>query len=208
MSNKESFENIINDAMRYDILREIGNIGAANAATALAELVHAKVNMTVPKVELLTFTELADIMGSAERLVAGILVNLSEDIEGMMMFMMDYNTAHRLVNWIEGKDIDDMGMFTEMDSSTLKEVGNIITGAYLSALSKLMNLNIKTSIPYLSIDMAGAVLSVPAIAFGKVGDDALLIEAELDQVDNNLSGFFLLIPTEESYGRIMSSLGV
>lgn len=208
MSNKESFEELKNDDMRYDILREIGNIGAANATTALAQLMNARVNMTVPKVDLLTFSEFADIMGSAERLVAGILVNLSGDIEGMMMFMLDYNTAQRLANWIQGKEIDDLGIFTEMDSSALREIGNIITGAYLSALSTLLNLNIKTSIPYLSIDMAGAVLSVPAIAFGKLGDNALLIQSEFDQADNHLRGFFLLIPTEESYGKIMSSLGV
>ena len=92
--------------------------------------------------------------------------------------------------------------------SVLKEIGNIISGAYLSALSTLINLNIKESIPYMSVDMAGAVLSVPAIAFGELGDKALLIQSEFNQTDKSVSGFFILIPTEESYGKIMSSLGV
>ena len=208
MSNKESFDALENDNMRYDVLREIGNIGAGNATTALAQLINSKINMTVPKVELLTFSELADVVGSAEKLVVGILVNLSGDIDGMMMFMIDYVTAHCLVNYIEGKEKENMEIFTEMDFSALKEIGNIIAGAYLSALSMLMNLNIKESIPYMSIDMAGAVLSVPAIAFGELGDRALLIQSEFELVDNNMSGFFILIPTEESYGKIMSSLGL
>ena len=100
MSNKESFEALKNDNMRYDILREVGNIGAGNATTALAQLINSKIDMTVPKVDLLTFSELADIVGSAEKLVVGILVNLSGDIDGMMMFMLDYTAAHYLVNCI------------------------------------------------------------------------------------------------------------
>lgn len=208
MSNKEIFETLKNDNVRFDILREVGNIGAGNATTALAQLINSKIDMTVPKVDLLTFSELSDVVGSAEKLVVGILVNLSGDIDGMMMFMLDYTAAHYLVNCIIGKEKENMEAFTEMDFSALKEIGNIIAGAYLSALSTLMNLKIKESIPYMSIDMAGAVLSVPAIAFGELGDRALLIQSEFGQSDNNVRGFFILIPTEESYGKIMSSLGV
>lgn len=208
MSNKEIFETLKDDNVRFDILREVGNIGAGNATTALAQLINSKIDMTVPKVDLLTFSELSDVVGSAEKLVVGILVNLSGDIDGMMMFMLDYTAAHYLVNCIIGKEKENMEAFTEMDFSALKEIGNIIAGAYLSALSTLMNLKIKESIPYMSIDMAGAVLSVPAIAFGELGDRALLIQSEFGQSDNNVRGFFILIPTEESYGKIMSSLGV
>lgn len=208
MSDKETFEALKNDSVRYDILREVGNIGAGNATTALAQLLNSKIDMTVPKVELLTFSELADVVGSAEKVVVGILVNLSGDINGMMMFMLEYTAAHYLVNSIMGREEGKLELFTEMDFSALKEIGNIISGAYLSALSTLMNLNIKESIPYMSIDMAGAVLSVPAIAFGELGDRALLIQSEFGQTNNNVRGFFILIPTEESYARIMSSLGV
>ncbi|MBQ3600322.1 MAG: chemotaxis protein CheC [Lachnospiraceae bacterium] len=209
MSNQESFEQL-NDLnnMRYDVLREIGNIGAGNATTALSQLINSRVDMTVPKVDLLNFQELADVVGSAEDIVVGILFNLSGDIQGMMMFMMEYTAAHHLVNCLTGKEKENMEAFTEFDLSALKEIGNIISGAYLSALSTLINLNIKESIPYMSVDMAGAVLSVPAIAFGELGDKALLIQSEFNQTDKSVSGFFILIPTEESYGKIMSSLGV
>lgn len=210
MSTQKNFEEL-NDvnSMPYDILREVGNIGAGNATTALSQLIHAKVDMTVPKVELLNFPELSDIVGSAEKTVVGILLNLSGDIGGMMMFMIDYSAARHLVNRLLGDEYSSNAeYFSEMDLSALKEIGNIISGAYLSALSSLTGLKIIESIPYMAIDMAGAILSVPAIAFGELGDKALLIESEFNEIDYSVNGFFILIPTEESYGKILSSLGM
>ena len=209
MSDQKSFEEL-NDlnSMRYDILREVGNIGAGNATTALSQLINSKIDMNVPKVELLDFSALADVVGSAEAIVVGILLNLSGDIDGMMMFMMEHDAAHRLVNRLVGKDIENNEAFNDMELSALKEIGNIISGAYLSALSSLTNLKIVESVPFMAIDMAGAILSVPAIAFGELGDKALLIESEFNQTEYSVNGFFILIPTEESYGRILSSLGM
>lgn len=195
--------------MRYDILREVGNIGAGNATTALSQLINSKIDMTVPKVELLDFSALADVVGSAEKLVVGILLNITGDVNGMMMFMVDNEAAHHMVNRLVGKeDSGNMEAFDDMELSALKEIGNIIAGAYLSALSSLTSLKIIESVPYMAIDMAGAILSVPAIAFGALGDKALLIESEFNQTEYSVNGFFILIPTEESYGRILSSLGM
>lgn len=209
MSDQKSFEELNNlNSMRYDILREVGNIGAGNATTALSQLINSKIDMNVPKVELLDFSALADVVGSAEAIVVGILLNLSGDIDGMMMFMMEHDAAHRLVNRLVGKDIENNEAFNDMELSALKEIGNIISGAYLSALSSLTNLKIVESVPFMAIDMAGAILSVPAIAFGELGDKALLIESEFNQTEYSVNGFFILIPTEESYGSILSSLGM
>lgn len=209
MSENKSFGMIDDlDSVRYDVLREVGNIGAGNATTALSQLINSKIDMKVPKVELLDFQSLADVVGSAENLVVGILLNLSGDVDGMMMFMMEFSSAHYLVNRLVGKDKENMEAFTEMDLSALKEIGNIIAGAYLSALSSLTSLKIMESVPYMAIDMAGAILSVPAIAFGELGDKALLIESEFNQIDNSVNGFFILIPTEESYDKILTSLGM
>lgn len=199
--------NAIN-SMQYDVLKEIGNIGAGNATTALSQLINTKVDMDVPKVELLEFKYLPDIVGGAETLVVGILLTLEGEINGMMMFMLEKKSAHRLVNILMGKSLDDFNDFTEMDLSALNEIGNIIAGAYLSSLSSLTNLLITASVPYMSIDMAGAILSVPAIEFGKVGDKALLIQSQFGEEDEIVSGYFILIPTVESYSKIMSSLGL
>ena len=94
-----------------------------------------------------------------------------------------------------------------MEISALKEIGNIITGSYLSSLSTLTQLKIISSIPDISIDMAGAILSVPAIEFGTLGDKILLIATEFTD-DVKLEGYFILVPDLESYDKILTSLGM
>ncbi len=204
----DTMYNSMND-LQFDVLREIGNIGSGHAATALAKLLNQKIDIKVPKAELCDFSKLADIVGGAENLVVGILLTLSDDVEGMMMFIMEKNAAYHLLRKMMWCEIDDEQPLDEIQLSALQEIGNIITGAYLSSLSDLTRLTISSSVPYIAIDMAGAILSVPAIEFGKVGDKALMIQAEFGRDDaDDIKGFFLLIPTMESYGAIMSSLGL
>lgn len=205
---QERKEDVIQE-FEFDVLTEIGNIGAGNATTALSQLINARIDMLVPKVALLGFSELAEIIGGPETLVAGILLSLEGDVDGMMLFVLESSAAHMLVNQLMGCSYsEDSGAFSEMEQSALKEIGNIIAGAYLSSISTLTNMLITSSVPYLSFDMAGAILSVPAIEFGKLGDKALLIESQFKDLDVDISGYFILIPTLESYGRIMRSLGL
>lgn len=202
----KDFDNL--DEMHLDILREIGNIGAGNATTALSQLINAKIDMGVPVVKILEFKELAEVLGGEENPIVGILLGLEGDAGGMIMFILEQKAAHNLVNILMGKDINKFENFTEMDLSALKEIGNIITGAYLSSLSSLTNLNIVATIPYMAIDMAGAILSVPAIEFGKVGDKALLIQTGFGTDNEPVFGYFILIPDPPSYAKIFSSLGI
>lgn len=201
--NNESMDDI-----EFDVLTEIGNIGAGNATTALSQLINARIDMRVPKVELLTFAELAEVIGGAETLVAGILLSLEGDIQGSMLFILESNAARLLVQQLMGCKDDSTEQFTEMETSALQEIGNIISGAYLSAISSLTNMLITASVPSLAFDMAGAILSVPAIEFGKLGDKALLIESQFKDMGVDISGYFILIPTLDSYSKILKSLGL
>lgn len=197
----------LND-LQFDVLKEIGNIGAGNATTALAKMMNKKIDMNVPRVDLVPFTNLPDIFGSPEEVLAGILVQLDGDIKGMMMFLVKEKSAHNLVNSLMGGMIQSSGDgFSDMELSALGEIGNIIIGAYLSAMSNLTSLKISSSVPYISIDMAGALLSVPAIEFGKLGDKVLLIETQFGELDF-VNGYFLMVPELESYDAILSSLGM
>ncbi|MGN0375681.1 MAG: chemotaxis protein CheC [Butyrivibrio sp.] len=195
------------DDTQYDVLKEIGNIGAGNATTALAQLMNTKIDMSVPKVSLVPFNGISGIIGSEETVLVGILLGLSGDVNGMMMFLLKERSAHNLVNMLLGYPMDRDNPFDEMELSALNEIGNIITGSYLSALSGLTNLVINASVPSLSIDMAGALLSVPAIEYGKVGDKVLLIQTQFGEGDL-LDGYFLMVPELESYERILTSLGL
>ncbi|MCI8614285.1 chemotaxis protein CheC [Parablautia intestinalis] len=197
----------------FDVLKELGNIGAGNATTALAQLINCKVDMSVPQVKLLDFQELGDIVGGDEQIMVGIYFQVSGDIEGSMMFILSQYAAAHLVNKLMcgmlgiEEEVKDEYEFGEMECSAIKEVGNIITGAYLNALSGLTNLKIVPSIPQLGIDMAGALLSVPAVEFGILGDKILLIETQFSD-DVELDGYFIMIPEMESYAKILESLGV
>ncbi|MBD5519683.1 MAG: chemotaxis protein CheC [Lachnospiraceae bacterium] len=190
----------------FDILREIGNIGAGNATTALAQMLQCKVDMSVPNVALLEFKEVGEAMGGEEQIMAGIYLEVEGDITGSIMFLLEKQAARFLVSKLMGMELEGEE-FTEMEFSALKEVGNIITGAYLNSLSALTNLVIYPSIPDVTVDMAGAIMSVPAIQFGKMGDKMLLIQNKFFD-DESIDGYFILIPDMESYGKILSALGM
>lgn len=197
----------------FDVLKELGNIGAGNATTALAQLINCKVDMKVPQVRLLEFNELGNILGGEENVLVSIYLQVEGDVEGSMMFVLPEKSALHLVNklmsgmlGIPAKPVEECE-FGEMECSAMKEVGNIITGAYLNALSSLTNMKIFPSVPQLGIDMAGAILSVPAAEFGIIGDKILLIQTQFSD-DIELDGYFILIPDVESYERILSALGV
>lgn len=190
-----------------DVLKEIGNIGSGNATTSLAQMLNIRIEMMVPKVELLDFKELPSVISREDEPVVGILLEVKNDVAGSMMFFLQLQSAHYLINKLMNKDLDNSDDFTEIEMSALKEIGNIIAGSYLSAISTLTQMTITSSIPYICIDMAGAILSVPAIEFGKYGDKALLIKTEFgDEVI--IEGYFILIPELESYEKILKSLGI
>lgn len=195
------------NAKYYDVLKEIGNIGAGNATTAIANMLGMKMDMSVPKVELLPVEKIGGAIGSEDQVVVGIMLGVETDIQGSMMFLMDLPSAHHLVNKLMMRDPSYDKDFDEMDLSALKEIGNIISGAYLSALSGLTNLTITPTVPSISIDMAAAILSVPAIEFGMVGDNALLINTEIG-TSESIKGYFILMPEGDSYKKIISSLGL
>ncbi len=193
--------------MYFDVLKEIGNIGAGNATTAIATMLNLRMDMHVPQVRFLTFQELPTAISAEEDLVVGIFLEVKQDIDGSMMFLLDLESAHYLVNKLMGRDPSFNEEFTEMDLSALQEIGNIIAASYLSALASLTGLTISPSVPYLCIDMAAAILSVPAIQFGQYGEHALLIETKFGD-DVNVNGYFILLPEVDSYDKILGALGI
>ncbi|MCR4739650.1 MAG: chemotaxis protein CheC [Lachnospiraceae bacterium] len=195
------------NSMYFDVLKEIGNIGAGNATTALAQMLDTKVDMKVPKVELLEFSEVGEAMGGEEQIMAGIYLVVDGDIHGSIMFLLEEKSTKTLISMLMGTPEHDSDTFSDMEISALKEIGNIITGSYLSSLSTLTGLTIVPSIPDISIDMCGAILSVPAIEFGELGDKILLIETAFSD-DIKLNGYFILVPDLESYDKILTSLGM
>ena len=173
------------DDIQYDVLKEIGNIGAGNATTALSKMLNQKMDMSVPKVELVPFNEISDIMGDEDQTVVGIMLGFEGDVYGMMMFLFDTKSAHHLVNTLMMQD----------------------TESGIEADTQFNDLKMVSTVPEMTIDMIGALLSVPASEFGKYGDKLLLIQSQFGELDF-VNGYFLMIPELESYDKLLESLGV
>ena len=144
MTDPISFEKVTTEY--YDVLKELGNIGAGNATTALAQMLQSKVDMKVPQVRLLNFNEVGEVMGGEEQIVVGIYLAVEGDITGSIMFILEQQAGRTLVEKIMGVQATG-DSFSEMEISALSEIGNIITGAYLNSLAQMTNLKMLPSVP-------------------------------------------------------------
>lgn len=202
----ENYDNL--NAMHMDVLREIGNIGAGNAATSLAIMLNQPVDIALPKVNLVGFNEVAKSVGGAENLCYGVLVTLGGDIQGMMMFILDKQFAYRVLNVLMGQSFDAFDELDEMSLSAIKEVANILSASYVNSIAELTGLNINLSVPYVSIDMAGALLSVPIIQFGSIGDKVLFIEEKFKSNTESIMSHMILFAEMSSLDLILGKLGL
>jgi len=194
--------------MQLDALREIGNIGSGNAATALSAMLERAVNMAVPKIKVLDYNAVCEELGGPEQLLVGILFGMSGDVTGMIMFLLHKEFAHMVLNSLVGSEFDGYSELDDMDKSTIQEVGNIMAGSYVNAMSSLTGLTIDVSIPTMNVDMAGALLSVPAIYYANISDKIIVIEDEFGHDQVGASSHILLIPEVDGLKKIMDSLGL
>lgn len=192
---------------QLDVLKEIGNIGAGNAATALSKMLQTKIDMNVPQVKILSFGEIEDYIGGGEKLVVTIFLRIEGDVPGNMFFMLDIESAQNLILQMLGED-EEPFQFDDMELSALQEIGNILAGSYLSALADFTKLTLYPSVPAISIDMAMAILGYGLIELGHVGDLALVIDTTFSNGDEKVEGHFFLIPDPPSFETLFQSLGV
>ncbi len=190
-----------------DVLKEIGNIGAGHAATALSKMIDKQVDMRVPKARLLPFDEIALSLGGEEVVVTAIFLRVIGDAPGNMFFIFSRSSSKKLLRDMIGLEVADEG-YSELERSALSEIGNILAGSYLSSLSDFIKLNMQPTVPSLAIDMAGAVLSYGMIEYGYMGDQALLIDTTFMEGREKVEGHFFFIPDPDSVERIFRALGV
>lgn len=193
---------------QLDVLREVGNIGAGNAATALSKLISKEIDMKVPQVKIIAFDEIADFVGGNESLVVCVFLHVLGDIPGNMFFIISLPTAKKLLRELLGIETNDDEWFDEMELSALNEIGNILTGSYLSSLADFTKLNMQPSPPAVAIDMAGAILSYGLLEIGHTGDFALTIDTAFFQGNEELEGHFFLLPDPAALPQLFRALGV
>ncbi|MFJ8234339.1 chemotaxis protein CheC [Ureibacillus sp. NPDC094379] len=201
-------------SFHLDVLKEIGNIGAAHAATALSDLLGEKIDMKVPKVEMVPFHEMMELAGGSETVVVGVYLRLEGETEGSMFFILPIEQANRFIcRLIQDETFDFNGPnVSELGLSAMQEMGNILSGSYLSALSDFTGLKIFPTVPGLSVDMFGAIVSTGLIEISQVSDQVMVINTSIVEEDQDLSnavhGQFLLLPDPDSFDSIFKALGV
>lgn len=192
---------------QLDVLKEIGNIGAGHAATALSQLISEPITMTVPNVSVVSLAQVSEILGGAEQVVVGIYMRMFGDVPGKIIFVFTEEEAMTLAGMLTGKN-DKSQAFNDYEKSALKEIGNIMTGAYLYALTKLTGYNVLSSVPILANDMVGAILNTALLEFGIIGDYALFIQTQFSLTQRKINGHFFLVPDPGALDVLLNALGV
>ncbi|GIP36834.1 CheY-P phosphatase CheC [Paenibacillus sp. J31TS4] len=203
MSEVKQFE-----PFQMDVLKEVGNIGAGHAATALSKLLDKPIDMRVPTVRIVSFEEISDCLGGAEEIVVAVFLRAEGEAPGNLFLFFTIDSARRLLRQMAGLTAGGEEGFTEMELSALQEIGNILAGSYLTSLSELTRMTLTPSVPSLAIDMAGAILGYGVMEYGASGDHALLIDTSFLNGTEETAGRFFYIPDPTSFEAIFEALGV
>ncbi|GIP33090.1 chemotaxis protein CheC [Paenibacillus sp. J2TS4] len=193
---------------QMDVLREVGNIGAGHAATALSKLLGKQVDMKVPKVKLVPFEQISDSVGGSEQVIIAVFLRVEGDVPGNLFFIFTQSSAKLLLSSLVMNGGEGEGHYTEMELSALQEIGNILAGSYLTSLAELTRLELIPSVPLLAMDMAGAILSYGLLQYGQMGDQALFIDTNFFEGSEAIEGHFFFIPDPDSFDNLFSALGV
>lgn len=197
---------------QLDFFKELENIGAGHAVTALSSMLSRPIGLNVPTARLCDFNTISDLLGGPENLVAGMLVGMNLDLNGSILFILSMKDASGLTAAvcramsIEESFSDDT--LSEIQQSALMELANILCGAYINAVSELTGLSINCSVPSLVIDMAAAIMNLPAAVYGQYGDSVLLLETVFTDDNRKITGHFILIPDVESHRILMQKMGI
>jgi chemotaxis protein CheC len=198
---------------QLDALREVANIGAGHAATALSEMIGETIMISVPRINVARLEEVPPQVAAPDEPVAAVLMHMLGDLTGRTLLVFPRRTAHRLASMLLRRTtpVDaDSREFSEMDQSAIKEAGNILSSAYMNALSDFMGMMLLPSPPSLAVDMSDAVLTTTYLQFGSDRDLVFCVESEfiMDDTAETLRGFFLLLPDPASLQAILKAIRV
>ena len=189
----------------FNALTELGNIGAGNATTSLSVMLNSKLTMSPPKVDIYDFNELENILGGPDATVMGVLSTIGGDMNAMILFVVGIEDAENLVKALMGDQIE---WHSEIGISAIGEIANIIIGSYVASLETLTGMKMRYSQPESCIDMAGAILSVPCIEFGKISDKALLINSQFKAGEKEVDGYIMMMSEVHSFDALLNKLGI
>jgi chemotaxis protein CheC len=194
-------------AIQLDALREVSNMGAGHAATALSQMTNTRIMINVPRLQVVPLEDVPDVVGNADQVVAAVLMHMLGDLTGRTLLIFPRNAAMRLAEILLHRQPGTSHVFGELEQSAIKEAGNILSAAYMNALSDFMGLMLLPSVPSLVIDLLGAVLTTAYTNFGHERDVVFCIQTEFTMdSDTTVNGQFLLLPDLESLQIILQNI--
>ena len=191
-----------------DVMKEIGSIGTGHAATALSKLLQREVRITIPKVQILDFDGAVQRIGKDEEIIGATLVQMSGDLDGLMLFLYDKRFARKMLKKLLQTEYKDFDAMDDMAFSALKEVGNIIICSYINAFSQLVHVDLHLSVPSSTVNMLGGILTVPMAEFGYESDKLMYSNADFLMDGKSLPSWLLMLPDIHSLNTILEKLGV
>jgi chemotaxis protein CheC len=194
--------------LQLDALKEVENIGAGHAATALSQLTNRRIMISVPRIQVTRLEDVAELLGDPTEVVAAVLLHMLGDLTGRTLLIFPEPSAKRLCDLLLNRRPGTTTGFQEIEQSSLKEAGNILCGAYMNALSSFMGMMLLPSVPSLVIDSAAAVLTSAYLNFGSDRDYVFCVETEFTFVseEETLRGHFLLVPDFASLRAILQAV--
>jgi chemotaxis protein CheC len=189
-----------------DALKEIGNICAGNAATALSQLLDRKISIVVPRILFIPIEQVPDAVGGVDKLVVGLMLRVLGDLPSNIIFIFSQKDAISLASLLTGKQVSGASIMTDLERSALKEVGVILANAYLGALGSFVGLGLVPTVPELIVDMAGAIVDYILIELSCESEFALLVESEFQEPTTSVTGHFFLIPNPDGLELILRSI--
>lgn len=193
--------------LEMDMLKEAGNIASGNAMTSLSTLIGATLDMSVAQVKIEQIQNLPTVLGGADAVVSGMLIHIFGDLKAMLLLSFETESTLTIVNRMTWQNLTALEQLGEMEYSALCEIGNILAGTYLNALNKFTGLTLDISPPQMAIDMAGAILSYPAIEFTLEDNSMLFIKTDFKDMNGLVNGTYILILDNISYNKILDSMG-
>ena len=195
-------------SLEIDTLREIGSIGTGTAATALSEMLNQRIRITLPEVRIMGYNEAIDCIGGPEAITAGVLVRSSGQMNGIMLSVQPLEFVNLVLNSMLSEEIKDYEDLGEMERSALVEVGNIMISTFINALSDLAGITMEMTIPSLTVDMQGAILTVPMAEYGGQTDYLMTIGGNFVCNDKEVPCHLILSPDVRSLNFLLRKLGV
>ncbi|MDH3496093.1 MAG: chemotaxis protein CheC [Gemmatimonadota bacterium] len=196
--------------LQLDALREVANIGAGHAATALSQLTNRRIMISVPEISITRLEDVPDTLGDPEAVIAAVLMHVLGDLTGRTLLILPDDNARLLCDLLLRRPAGTTQTFAELEQSSLKEAGNILGGAYLNALSDFMGMMLLPSVPSLVVDLSGAVLTTTYLNFGQDRDFVFCVETDFHFSEANrvLQGHFLLLPDLASLKAIFDAIRI